>query len=111
MRVRALQFYARSSIATLRRELMAAATMARRSREARAATAPGRRWSCFVPFALLKYGLRQRHPDAPHFRWTPDLKRSYDVVIIGAGGHGLATAYYLADAGTASPTSPCSTAR
>ena len=23
-------------------------------------------------------------------------KRSYDVVIIGAGGHGLATAYYLA---------------
>ena len=27
----------------------------------------------------------------------PDgLKKSYDVVIIGAGGHGLATAYYLA---------------
>jgi sarcosine oxidase subunit beta len=27
---------------------------------------------------------------------TPELKSSYDVVIIGAGGHGLATAYYLA---------------
>jgi sarcosine oxidase subunit beta len=27
---------------------------------------------------------------------TPELKKSYDVVIIGAGGHGLATAYYLA---------------
>ncbi|MBA2632521.1 MAG: FAD-dependent oxidoreductase [Chloroflexi bacterium] len=25
-----------------------------------------------------------------------ELKRSYDVVIIGGGGHGLATAYYLA---------------
>jgi sarcosine oxidase subunit beta len=25
-----------------------------------------------------------------------DPKRSYDVVIVGAGGHGLATAYYLA---------------
>ena len=27
---------------------------------------------------------------------THDLKRSYDVVIVGAGVHGLATAYYLA---------------
>lgn len=49
-----------------------------------------------MPFALLKYGLRKVRPDAPHFRWTPELKRSYDVVIIGAGGHGLAIAYYLA---------------
>ena len=24
-----------------------------------------------------------------------DLKRTYDVIIIGAGVHGLATAYYL----------------
>jgi sarcosine oxidase, subunit beta len=24
------------------------------------------------------------------------LKRHYDVVIVGAGSHGLATAYYLA---------------
>src|SRR5580692_10594967 len=26
----------------------------------------------------------------------PRLKKSYDVVVIGGGGHGLATAYYLA---------------
>ncbi len=49
-----------------------------------------------MPLALLKYGLHSQHPDDPHFRWKPDLKKSYDVVIIGAGGHGLAAAYYLA---------------
>ncbi|WP_166418287.1 sarcosine oxidase subunit beta family protein [Cochlodiniinecator piscidefendens] len=27
---------------------------------------------------------------------TPDMRSSYDIVIIGAGGHGLATAHYLA---------------
>ena len=26
---------------------------------------------------------------------SPEPKKNYDVVIIGAGGHGLATAYYL----------------
>ncbi|MGD1036184.1 MAG: sarcosine oxidase subunit beta family protein [Roseiarcus sp.] len=36
-----------------------------------------------------------------HQGWTeqwrsPDPKPSYDAVIVGAGGHGLATAYYLA---------------
>ncbi len=36
-----------------------------------------------------------------HQNWTrawrsPPLRQRYDVVIIGAGGHGLATAYYLA---------------
>jgi sarcosine oxidase subunit beta len=34
------------------------------------------------------------HPD--HLWRNPDPKPSYDVVIVGAGGHGLATAYYLA---------------
>lgn len=27
---------------------------------------------------------------------SPELRKHYDVVIVGAGGHGLATAYYLA---------------
>ncbi|MEY9945221.1 sarcosine oxidase subunit beta family protein [Kitasatospora sp. GAS1066B] len=36
-------------------------------------------------------------PEHPDWLWrTPDPKRSYDVIIVGAGGHGLATAYYLA---------------
>ncbi len=36
-------------------------------------------------------------PEHPDFLWrNPDPKPSYDVVIVGAGGHGLATAYYLA---------------
>lgn len=35
--------------------------------------------------------------DHPDVLWrNPEPKRSYDVVIVGAGGHGLATAYYLA---------------
>ncbi len=36
-------------------------------------------------------------PDHPDFLWrTPEPKKSYDVVIVGGGGHGLATAHYLA---------------
>ncbi|MCG7300123.1 sarcosine oxidase subunit beta family protein [Brevibacterium ravenspurgense] len=36
-------------------------------------------------------------PEHPDFMWgNPEPKKSYDVVIIGGGGHGLATAYYLA---------------
>jgi sarcosine oxidase, subunit beta len=36
-------------------------------------------------------------PEHPDFLWrNPEPKSSYDVVIIGGGGHGLATAYYLA---------------
>ena len=27
---------------------------------------------------------------------SPEPRKEYDVIIIGAGGHGLATAYYLA---------------
>jgi sarcosine oxidase subunit beta len=36
-------------------------------------------------------------PEPPSFLWrNPEPKRHYDVVLVGAGGHGLATAYYLA---------------
>ncbi|MCD2188156.1 MULTISPECIES: sarcosine oxidase subunit beta family protein [Actinomycetospora] len=36
-------------------------------------------------------------PEHPDFLWrTPEPKRHYDVVIVGGGGHGLATAHYLA---------------
>lgn len=36
-------------------------------------------------------------PAHPSFLWrNPDPRDSYDVVIVGGGGHGLATAYYLA---------------
>ncbi|WP_440102349.1 sarcosine oxidase subunit beta family protein [Streptosporangium sp. H16] len=36
-------------------------------------------------------------PEHPDRLWSsPEPKASYDVVIVGGGGHGLATAYYLA---------------
>ncbi|SLM94783.1 sarcosine oxidase subunit beta family protein [Brachybacterium nesterenkovii] len=36
-------------------------------------------------------------PEHPDFLWrNPEPKKTYDVVIVGGGGHGLATAYYLA---------------
>ncbi|MEW1847176.1 sarcosine oxidase subunit beta family protein [Nonomuraea angiospora] len=36
-------------------------------------------------------------PEHPEWLWgAAEPRRSYDVVIVGAGGHGLATAYYLA---------------
>ena len=51
-----------------------------------------------MPFGLLKYGISNDYPfekeaDLP---LPTELKRQYDVVIIGGGGHGVATAYYLA---------------
>jgi sarcosine oxidase, subunit beta len=36
-------------------------------------------------------------PEHPDWLWRdPDPKSSYDAIVVGGGGHGLATAYYLA---------------
>ena len=45
--------------------------------------------------SLIKQGLSGHKGWQPVWRF-PDPKEAYDAVIIGAGGHGLATAYYLA---------------
>ena len=44
---------------------------------------------------LLREGLRGHTGWGPAWR-DPEPKAEYDVIIIGGGGHGLATAYYLA---------------
>jgi sarcosine oxidase, subunit beta len=49
-----------------------------------------------MPARLLKFALSRGHPEPRMFTRHARLKSSYDVVIIGAGGHGLAAAYYLA---------------
>ena len=49
-----------------------------------------------MAFGLLKYGLSRRRPVKRFLAARPELRPSYDVAIIGGGGHGLAAAYYLA---------------
>ncbi|MQA07741.1 MAG: sarcosine oxidase subunit beta family protein [Pseudonocardiaceae bacterium] len=49
----------------------------------------------YSAFSLLKHGLAPR-AEWPRAWRSPALQPSYDVVIIGGGVHGLATAYYLA---------------
>ena len=46
-------------------------------------------------FSLARNAL-SGHRNWPEAWRSPPLKKRYKVVIIGAGGHGLATAYYLA---------------
>ncbi|MBC8129287.1 MAG: sarcosine oxidase subunit beta family protein [Rhizobiaceae bacterium] len=49
----------------------------------------------FSAFAVAREAIRN------HTGWgeqwaSPEPRKNYDVIIVGAGGHGLATAYYLA---------------
>ena len=46
-------------------------------------------------FSLLR-NARSYHQDWQRAWRSPEPKKSYDAIIIGGGGHGLATAYYLA---------------
>ncbi|WP_265518581.1 sarcosine oxidase subunit beta [Nitratireductor luteus] len=46
-------------------------------------------------FALAREAMRG-HKGWPEQWKSPEPRKAYDVIIVGAGGHGLATAYYLA---------------
>jgi sarcosine oxidase, subunit beta len=49
----------------------------------------------FSGFALLRQGLSGQRGWTPQWR-SPEPKAGYDGIVVGGGGHGLGTAYYLA---------------
>ena len=49
----------------------------------------------FSALRIFKEGLTGNMTWEPHWR-NPSPKPKYDVIIVGGGGHGLSTAYYLA---------------
>ena len=46
-------------------------------------------------FSLIKNAFSQ-HENWKQAWGNPEPKKEYEAVIVGGGGHGLATAYYLA---------------
>ena len=49
----------------------------------------------YSAFSLLRNAFSHNRKWQPAWR-DPEPKKKYDVIIVGGGGHGLATAYYLA---------------
>jgi sarcosine oxidase, subunit beta len=49
----------------------------------------------FSIWSLLRNGMSYHEGWERQWR-SPEPKREYDAVVVGAGGHGLATAYYMA---------------
>ena len=46
-------------------------------------------------FSLVKNAMSYHENWQPAWR-NPEIKKEYDAIIVGGGGHGLTTAYYLA---------------
>ncbi|WP_137703098.1 sarcosine oxidase subunit beta family protein [Marimonas lutisalis] len=49
----------------------------------------------FSALKIIREGLTGNKGWTPHWR-DPEPKSEYDAIVIGGGGHGLSTAYYLA---------------